>query len=111
MWWLLKVVVFVALLVALVFVAVDNDARVDVNLLTWQFTQVRIFVVMLVSAMVGLVAGLAFAAVRELQWRLHLSRKEKEKGELKKEVHHLRKSPLQGLDETRAVGDPARKTD
>lgn len=110
-WWLLKVIVFVVLLVLLVFVAVSNDGVVDVHLLGWHFTEVRVFLIMLISAMVGLSCGLAFAAVRELQWRLHIGKQEREKGDLKREVHHLRKSPLTGLDETSPVGDPPRKSD
>lgn len=111
MWWLLKVVVFVALLVVMVLVAVQNDAVVTVNILSWEFVDVRVFLVMLVSAIFGLACGLAFAAVREIQWRLHRSRHEREKGDLRREVDHLRKAPLKGLDETRAVGDPARPKD
>ena len=112
MWWLLKVLIFVVLLVAMVLVAVQNDAPVEsVDLLLVQFENVRLFLVMLVSVIVGLACGLAFAAVRELQWRLHVSRHEREKGDLKREVHHLRQDPLKGLDETPPVGDPARKSD
>ena len=96
---LLKVLVFVALLVLMVFVALSNDAMVDVNLLRWEFTQVRIFLVMLVSALVGLLAGLAFAAVRELQWRMQITRAIREKNELVREIQHLRTEPLKGLDE------------
>jgi len=111
-WWLLKTAVFVVLLVVLVLVAVSNDATVEsVDLLVWQGENVRVFLVMFVSAIAGLACGLAFAAVRELQWRMHVSRNDREKGELKREVQHLRKAPLKGLDETPAVGDPARRSE
>ncbi|HKK71348.1 MAG TPA: LapA family protein [Candidatus Krumholzibacteria bacterium] len=112
MWWLLKIILFVVLLALLVFVAVSNDAVVaEIHLLGWHPTDVPVFLVMFGSALVGLFFGLAFTAVRELQWRMRVSRVLREQGKLKREVDHLRKSPLQGLDETPAVGDPAGRPD
>ena len=111
MWWLLKIVFFVALLVLLVFVAISNDATVDVNLLRWHFPEVRIFLVMLISGMVGLSFGLMFTGVREVQWRMLVGRHVRERAELEREVQHLRQEPLKGLDETPAVGNKPVRTD
>lgn len=107
MWWLLKILVFVVLLVVLVLVAVNNDVSVPLNLLAWEFENVRLFLVMFGAALFGLLAGLALAGIRELQWRMHVKRHRRDHAHLEREVHELRRGPLKGLDDSSAVGDPA----
>lgn len=104
MWWLLKIVVFVALLVLLVLVAIGNDVVVDVNLLLWQVQGVRLFLVMFGAALFGFLAGLALAAVREVQWRMLASKRERSEQHLQREVDELRRAPLSGLDDLPSVG-------
>lgn len=104
MWWLLKIVIFVVLLVVLVLVAIGNDATVDVNLLLWHVQGVRLFLVMFGAALFGFLAGLALAAVRELQWRVQVSKRQRTEQHLQREVDELRRAPLSGLDDPPSVG-------
>lgn len=104
MWWLLKIVVFVVLLVVLVLVAIGNDATVDLDLLVWKIPGVRLFLVMFGAALFGFLAGLALLGVREIQWRLSTSKRLRSEAQLQREVDELRRAPLSGLDDPPAVG-------
>ncbi len=97
--WLLRIVFFILLTVLLVIVALDNDAPVDVHLLGWELLEVRLFLVIFGAAGAGFVLGLILMGVRELQWRLNVSKTKKENALLEREVQNLRAAPLDGLDD------------
>jgi uncharacterized integral membrane protein len=102
--WLLRIILFVALLVVLVWVGLQNDAPVDVSIFGKSFTGVRLFVVMFVAALLGFVAGLLLSVWREVRLRFALGREVREKTLLQREVGELRAAPLQGLDTGPAPG-------
>jgi uncharacterized integral membrane protein len=97
--WLLRIIVFILLTVFLVIVALDNDASVDVQLLGWEFLGVRLFLVVFASAGAGFIMGLILMGIREVQWRVNVSKTKKEKNLLENEVRNLRAAPLDGLDD------------
>lgn len=106
--WLLRVIVFVALLVVAIWVSLQNSEQlVDVHLFSWDFPGVRLYLVMFASAVLGLVAGLLLGAIREVRVRMTLSRERKERQVLQREVQDLRAAPLQGLDAESTL--PARR--
>lgn len=96
--WLLRVIVFVTLLVVLVWVGLQNDGPVDVHIFGKDVLGAPLFAVMFLSALVGLVAGLLLSMVREVKLRVLLSREQREKALLAREVGELRAAPLQGFD-------------
>lgn len=96
--WLLRVLVFVALLVVLVWVGLQNDGPVDVSLFGKTFVGVRLFVVMFVAALAGFVAGVLLSVWREVKLRMALGRETRAKALLQREVIDLRAAPLQGFD-------------
>ena len=104
--WLLRVVVFVLLLALLVVVALSNDARVDIKLLGWELLQVRLFLVIFGSAMLGFLVGLAFTGIREVQWRVARKRQGRELSELQEEVRKLRAAPVHGMGERAPATKP-----
>ena len=111
MWWLLKILLVVVVVAVFVYVALTNDeATASVHLFGRDLVDVPVFLLVFGSAAAGLVAGLSFTAVRELQWRWRVRSSEREKGELRREVQHLRKAPLAALDETPVVGEAAPKS-
>jgi uncharacterized integral membrane protein len=97
--WLLKTILFVALLGILVVVALANDSPVDVRLFGWHVQQAPLFLVMFGAALVGLLAGLLLTAIREFQFRMLLSKQLRERNMLEREVRDLRAAPVDGLDE------------
>lgn len=94
--WLLKTFVFVALLGALVFVGLTNNEPVsDLNLFGWKPAgDVPLYVVLFGAALFGLIIGLLFAGVREIQWRVELSRQRRESAEAERELRGLRMASL-----------------
>jgi uncharacterized integral membrane protein len=99
--WLLRVLIFVALLAILVAVGLQNDGPVDVHFFGKDFLGVPLFAVMFLGALLGLVAGLLLSMVREVKLRMLLSREQRERAVLAREVGELRAAPLQGFDPDR----------
>ncbi len=108
--WLLKTLLFVVLLAFFVTLAVQNNDTpgVDVQLFTWTFLGVPLWVVIFSSAAVGFVLGMVVAAIREVRLRLDLGRLRRQKEELEKEITRLRAAPLEEVALTTSVEDPGR---
>jgi uncharacterized integral membrane protein len=104
--WLLRILLFVALLVALVIVGLGNSAGIDLNLFGHHMTDVPLYLALFGAAIVGLVLGLGFAAVREIQWRVVLSRERRGQATMERELHELRTAPLE--EPASGSGDPRR---
>jgi uncharacterized integral membrane protein len=103
--WLLRTLLLTALVVAFVWVAIENSDPVEnVDLFGYEFASVRLFVVMFASALLGFVVGLLMSALRELRLRMQLSSERKERGLLEREVTDLRAAPIEGLSDD----DPSR---
>ena len=95
--WLLKTILFVVLLAMLVIVALANDIPVPLHLFGWHVEQAPLFLVMFGAALVGLLGGLLMTAIREVQFRMVLSRQARDKNLLEREVRDLRAAPIDGL--------------
>jgi len=107
--WLLRTLLLTALVVAFVWVAIENSDPVEtVNLFGYEFASVRLFIVMFVSALLGFVMGLLLSALRELKLRMQLSSERKERTLLMREVTDLRAAPIEGLSEDEEPSPPAR---
>jgi uncharacterized integral membrane protein len=103
--WLLKILIFVVLLAALVFVGLKNSTPVPLDLFGYQLTEVPLYLALFGAAIVGLLLGLGFAGVREIQWRVALSRQRRESSEAERELQGLRMASLD--EEPRSPGDSA----
>lgn len=95
--WLLRTILFVALLVFFIVVAVQNhdEQGVTVRLFAWTMLGVPLWMVMFGSILVGFVGGLLVAVVREFRLRMDHGRLKRERDELDREVSQLRAAPLQ----------------
>lgn len=91
---LLKSLIFVALLVVLVFVGLKNNMPVELHLFKWTLVDVPLYLALFGSALFGLLIGLIFAGVRELQWRVSMSRKKRETADTERELQDLRVASL-----------------
>lgn len=91
---LLKTVLFVVLLVALVFIGLKNSTPVPVDLIAWQLADVPLYLALFGGALFGLLLGLGFAAVREIQWRVVLSKKKRQSADSERELQGLRTASL-----------------
>jgi uncharacterized integral membrane protein len=92
---LLKTLIFVVLLVGLVFVGLRNNAPVSLDLVAWQLTDVPLYLSLFGAALFGLLIGLAFAGVREIQWRMELARQRRQSADAERELHGLRTASLE----------------
>ena len=102
--WLLKVILFVVFAGVMVWVALGNDTPVDVDLFGSQLLQVPLFSVIFGAAAFGLLVGLGFAGMREIQWKLKERRQGRSQRELEKEIQQLRQAPVAGLGDDPAPG-------
>ena len=93
---LLKSLIFVALLAVLVFVGLKNNVPVDLHLFVWSLTEVPLYLALYGAAIFGLIIGLLFAAVREVQWRVELSRQRRSSADAERELQDLRVASLEG---------------
>jgi len=91
---LLKSLIFVALLVVLVFVGLKNNMPVELHLFKWTLVDVPLYLALFGSALFGLLIGLIFAGVRELQWRVSMSRKKRATADTERELQDLRVASL-----------------
>jgi uncharacterized integral membrane protein len=105
--WLLRIVLFALLTVVLVIVALGNNTPVPVQFLGSQWTDVPLYLVIFGAILAGLFVGLAVVGIREIQWRMNVSKDRKQKTLLENEVRNLRAAPLEGLDEEQ-TRDPER---
>ena len=96
--WVARILLFVALLSTFIWVALQNTQLVDVRVFTKTFLGIRLFVVMFLSVLLGFIAGLLLAAMREVKLRMALAREHKAKVGLEQEIGGLRAAPLQGLE-------------
>ncbi|RKZ13895.1 hypothetical protein DRQ32_00570 [bacterium] len=103
--WLLKTLLFIVLLAALVFVGLKNNSAVELDLFGWQLADIPLYFVLYGAALVGLALGLGFAAVRELQWRLELSRQRSASAEAEEELRGLRMASLDAPVSDEGPGD------
>lgn len=106
--WLLKTLLFVALLGALVVVGLKNHTPVALDLFGWQLTEVPLYLALFGAALFGLVLGLVFAGVREIQWRVALSRQRRESADAERELQGLRMASLGSPSTTAGEDDRAR---
>lgn len=97
--WLLRIIVVVLLTVLLVIVALANVEPANPAVFSWKPGPVPLYLVIFAAAGFGFLIGLALVGIRELQWRLNLSKTRKEKTLLENEVRNLRAAPLDGLDD------------
>jgi uncharacterized integral membrane protein len=97
---LLKSLIFVVLLVVLVFVGLKNNTPVELHLFQWSLVDVPLYLALFGAALFGLLIGLIFAGVREVQWRVALSRQRRDSADAERELRDLRVAPLErGNDE------------
>ena len=92
--WLFKILIFVVLLAALVIVGLKNSTPVPLDLFGYQFFDVPLYLALFGASIIGLLLGLGFAAVREIQWRVALSRQRRESSEAERELQGLRMAAL-----------------
>lgn len=108
--WLLRTILFVALLVFFIVMAVQNhdEQGVTVKLFAWTMLGVPLWMVMFGSMLVGFVAGLLVAVVREFRLRMEHGKLKRERDELVREVSQLRAAPLQDFTPSgkREIGPP-----
>ena len=91
--WVARILLFVALLSTFIWVALQNTQLVDVRVFTKTFLGIRLFVVMFLSVLLGFIAGLLLAAMREVKLRMALAREHKAKVGLEQEIGGLRAAP------------------
>jgi uncharacterized integral membrane protein len=92
--WLLKILIFVGLLAALVIIGLKNSTPVPLDLFGYKLTDVPLYLALFGASIVGLLLGLGFAGVREIQWRVVLSRQRRESSEAERELQGLRMASL-----------------
>ena len=97
--WLLRIILFVALLVFFVALATQNNAEpgVDVKLFFWEFAGVKLWWVIFLSALLGFGIGILVSVVREIRLRLDVSRARRDRDQLQREIDHLRAAPLEDI--------------
>ena len=71
-----------------------TDHWVTLDLFGWQFTGVPLYLALFGAALFGLIIGLAFAGVREIQWRVVLSRQRRQSADVERELQGLRTASL-----------------
>jgi uncharacterized integral membrane protein len=100
--WLLRIILFVALLVFFVALATQNNADpgVDVKLFFWEVVGVKLWWVIFVSALMGFAVGILVSVVREIRLRMDVSRARRDRAQLQKEIDHLRAAPLEEIGPT-----------
>jgi len=101
---LLKSLIFVALLVVLVFVGLRNNTPVELHLFNWTLVDVPLYLALFGAALFGLLIGLVFAGVREVQWRVALSRQRRESADAERELQDLRVASLEGREDDEPRG-------
>ena len=104
--WVIKLVFFLLLLLALVYVFATNAGQtVDLTLLGRQYLDVALFWVVSASFALGFIAALVGMGLREWRLRRELARCRKQQTVLDRELADLRSLPLQELS------DPERRKD
>ena len=96
---LLKSLIFVALLVVLVFVGLKNNTPVELHLFRWSLVDVPLYLALFGAALFGLLIGLIFAGIREVQWRVSLSRQKRDRADADRELQDLRVASLERGDQ------------
>jgi uncharacterized integral membrane protein len=96
---LLKSLIFVALLVVLVFVGLKNNMPVELNLFRWTLVDVPLYLALFGAALFGLLIGMVFAAIRDVQWRVSMSRQKRERTDAERELQDLRVASLDRRDQ------------
>ena len=106
--WLLRIVLFVALLVFFVALATQNnsDPGVDVSLFFWDFAGVKVWLVIFLSALLGFAVGILVSVVREIRLRLDFSRARRDRDQLQREIDHLRAAPLEDIGPSSRASSP-----
>ncbi len=101
--WLLRTILFVALLVFFIVVAVQNhdEQGVTLKLFTWDWSGVPLWAVMFGSILCGFLAGMLISVVREIRLRLDHGKLKRERDDLEREISHLRAAPLHDLEPPR----------
>jgi len=89
-------------------VGLKNNTPVALDLFWYQLVDVPLYLVLFGAAIVGLLLGLGFAGVREIQWRVALSRQRRESSDVERELQGLRMAPLEehALPPDDNAGDP-----
>ena len=98
--WLLRTLLFVALLVFFIVLAVQNhdEQGVTLKLVGYTLMGVPLWMVMFGSILAGFLAGILVSVVRELRLRFDHGKLRRERDELAREVSQLRAAPLHDLD-------------
>ncbi len=90
----------VLLIVLILFVLTQNAGQfVDIKLLTYQFTQVNLYVVIIVSFTVGAILGVVFMALSYMQSRSEVRALKKANRQLSRELENLRNVSIEEIPE------------
>ena len=93
--WIFRGIIFVILLVVLVWFFVDNSNQsVDIKFFTKSYLDNSIYWVVVISFLVGFVASLFLALVRELRLRGEITRLRRQAVAKDREIADLRTLPL-----------------
>jgi uncharacterized integral membrane protein len=93
--WIFRGIIFVILLVVLVWFFVDNSNQsVDIKFFTKSYLDISIYWVVVISFLVGFVASLVLALVREFRLRGEITRLRRQALAKDREIADLRTLPL-----------------
>ncbi|MFO7652952.1 MAG: lipopolysaccharide assembly protein LapA domain-containing protein [Candidatus Krumholzibacteriia bacterium] len=105
--WVIKGLLFIALLLVLVYFFVANSGQtVDLNVFGKRYLDVSIFWVVMVSFVLGFTVAFVVAAFRELQSHNRQRRLRRALRSKEREIADLRTLPLRDLDETGETAPP-----
>ncbi|RMG66678.1 MAG: LapA family protein [Calditrichaeota bacterium] len=90
----------ILLIVLILFVLTQNAGQfVDIKLLTYQFNQVNLYVVIIVSFTIGAILGVLFMAMSYLQSRSEVRALKKANRQLTRELESLRNVSIEEIPE------------
>jgi uncharacterized integral membrane protein len=96
--WIIKGLLFLALLFVLVYFFVTNaNQTVDINLFGRMYLDVSIYWVAMVSFMIGFAMSFLLAMIREMHLRGEIRGLKKDNRDKEREIADLRALPLQNL--------------
>jgi uncharacterized integral membrane protein len=103
--WIIKGLLFLALLFVLVYFFVTNASQtVDINLFGRMYLDVSIYWIAVVSVLIGFASSFLLAAVREIRLHGEIRRLKREARDKDREITELRALPLHELTD---AGSPS----
>ena len=101
--WVIKGILFLAVLFALVYFFVTNSGQsVDINFFGKSYLGISIYWVVVISFLVGFASSFVLAAFREFRFHREIGQLKRQMGTKDREIADLRTLPLKSME----MGEP-----